>query len=358
MRVAKTLAVKDRTDIAVIVAPADAWGEAEDALCAEFQAAKVAVVAVLSQCDRVRPGRRPTVKQVVETSAATGTGLDLLRAALVASVPDGWLDPPAIVSDLLPPGGLCVLVVPIDKEAPKGRLILPQVQTIRDLLDGDQTAIVVKERELATTLKRLGQKPDLVVTDSQAFLKVCADVPEGVPVTSFSILFARYKGDLDAFVAGAQAIDRLRPGDRVLIAESCTHHAISDDIGRVKIPRWLTQYLGFEVRISTFSGHDFPADLADYRLAIHCGSCTTNRREVLARILRCRAAGVPITNYGVAIAKVQGLLERVLRPFPGAHDIATDIAPGARGQGLGVRADPATSQRLQYDEPHSLTPNP
>jgi [FeFe] hydrogenase H-cluster maturation GTPase HydF len=177
---------------------------------------------------------------------------------------------------------------------------------------------VVKERELATTLKRLGQKPDLVVTDSQAFLKVCADVPEGVPVTSFSILFARYKGDLDAFVAGAQAIDRLQPGDRVLIAESCTHHAISDDIGRVKIPRWLTQYLGFEVRISTFSGHDFPTDLADYRLAIHCGSCTTNRREVLARILRCRAAGVPITNYGVAIAKVQGLLERVLRPFPGA----------------------------------------
>lgn len=321
MRVAKTLRVKDRTDIAVVVAPADAWGDAEDALCAEFQAAKVPVVAVLNQCDRVRPARRPAAKQVVETSAATGAGLGLLRAALVASVPDGWLDPPAIVSDLLPPGGLCVLVVPIDKEAPKGRLILPQVQTIRDLLDGDQTAIVVKERELATTLRRLGRPPDLVVTDSQAFLKVCADVPDGVPVTSFSILFARHKGDLDAFVAGAQAIDRLRPGDRVLIAESCTHHAVSDDIGRVKIPRWLAQYLGFEVRISVFSGHDFPADLSDFRLAIHCGSCTTNRREVLARILRCHAAGVPITNYGVAIAKVQGLLERVLRPFPGALEI-------------------------------------
>lgn len=318
MRVQKSLAVKDRTDIAIIVAPADAWGAAEDALAAEFAAAKVPVVAVLNQCDRVRPGVQPALKHVVATSAVTGAGLDALRAALVSSVPDGWLDPPAIASDLLPPGGMCVLVVPIDKEAPKGRLILPQVQTIRDLLDGDQTAIVVKERELATTLKRLGRPPDLVVTDSQAFLKVCADVPDTVPVTSFSILFARYKGDLDAFVAGAQAIDRLRPGDRVLIAESCTHHAISDDIGRVKIPRWLGQYLGFEVRISAFSGHDFPADLAAYRLVIHCGSCTTNRREVLARILRCRAVGVPITNYGVAIAKVQGLLERVLAPFPSA----------------------------------------
>ncbi len=324
LRVEKTLRVKDRTDIALIVAPANGWSATEDTLAAEFQAAKVAVIAVFNQCDRVSAdpaviaALRARQLSVVQTSAVTGSGLDLLRAALVSAVPDGWLDPPAIVSDLLPPGGLCVLVVPIDKEAPKGRLILPQVQTIRDLLDGDQTAIVVKERELATTLKRLGRPPDLVVTDSQAFLKVCADVPEGVPVTSFSILFARYKGDLDAFVAGAQAIDQLKPDDRVLIAESCTHHPIGEDIGRVKIPRWLAQYLGFEVRISTYSGHDFPADLADFRLAIHCGSCTTNRREVLARILRCRAAGVPITNYGVAIAKVQGLLERVLRPFPGA----------------------------------------
>jgi len=319
LRVAKTLKVKDRTDIAIVVAPADAWGATEEALCTAFLAAGVPAIAVLSQCDRLRPGARPQrARQVVETSSVTGAGLDALRAALVASTPDGWLDPPAIASDLLPPGGLCVLVVPIDKEAPKGRLILPQVQIIRDLLDGDQTAVVVKERELATTLARLGRPPDLVVTDSQAFLKVCADVPDSVSVTSFSILFARYKGDLDAFVAGAQAIDALKPGDRVLIAESCTHHPIGEDIGRVKIPRWLQQYLGFEVQISTYSGHDFPSDLADFRLVIHCGSCTTNRREVLTRILRCRAAGVPITNYGVAIAKVQGLLERVLRPFPSA----------------------------------------
>lgn len=325
-RVAKSLAVQDRADIAVVVAPADGWGADEDALAARFQAAGVPVVAALNQRDRCAPpaglvaALRSRKLQVAETSAATGAGIGLLKAALVASAPDGWLDAPAIVSDLLPPGGLCVLVVPIDKEAPKGRLILPQVQTIRDLLDGDQTALVVKERELASTLATLGRKPDLVVTDSQAFLKVVADVPADVPVTSFSILFARNKGDLPLFVAGAQAIDRLQPGDRVLIAESCTHHPIGEDIGRVKIPRWLAQYLGFEVQVGVFSGHDFPADLADYRLAIHCGSCTTNRREVLARAMRCREAGVAITNYGVAIAKVQGLLERVLQPFPSALD--------------------------------------
>lgn len=332
-RVAKTLAVQDRTDIAVIVAPADAWGAAEDALATSFLVKGVAVVAALSQRDRCVPpadlvaALRKRKLQVVETSAATGAGIGLLKAALVASAPEGWLDAPAIASDLLPPGGLCVLVVPIDKEAPKGRLILPQVQTIRDLLDGDQIALVVKERELASTLASLGRKPDLVVTDSQAFLKVVADVPPEVPVTSFSILFARNKGDLDVFVAGAQAIDALKPGDRVLIAESCTHHPIGEDIGRVKIPRWLTQYLGFEVQVTVCSGHDFPADLASYRLAIHCGSCTTNRREVLARILRCRDAGVAITNYGVAIAKVQGLLERVLRPFPSALEACRSSAP-------------------------------
>jgi [FeFe] hydrogenase H-cluster maturation GTPase HydF len=323
-RVAKTLAVQDRTDIAVIVAPADAWAGDEDALADGFLARGVRVVAALNQCDRCAApaglitGLRQRTIQVAETSAVSGAGIGSLKAALVASAPDGWFDAPAIVSDLLPPGGLCVLVVPIDKEAPKGRLILPQVQTIRDLLDGDQIALVVKERELGSTLASLGRRPDLVVTDSQAFLKVVADVPPDIPVTSFSILFARNKGDLDTFVAGAQAIDRLRPGDRVLIAESCTHHPIGEDIGRVKIPRWLTQYLGFEVQVSVCSGHDFPADLGEYRLAIHCGSCTTNRREVLARILRCRDAGVAITNYGIAIAKVQGILDRVLAPFPSA----------------------------------------
>lgn len=318
LRIAKSRAVMDRTDIAIVAARADGWGEAEEQLVAEFAARQVPVVAALTHADCAAPARLPSCPQRVLCSATTGQGYDELRAALIASVPEGWLDPPAIASDLLPPGGLCVLVVPIDKEAPKGRLILPQVQTIRDLLDGDQAALVVKERELSALLARLARPPDLVVTDSQAFLKVCADVPPGVPVTSFSILFARYKGDLDAFVAGAAAIDRLRDGDRVLIAESCTHHAISDDIGRVKIPRWLTQYTGLALDIRHHAGHGFPDDLASFRLVIHCGACTTNRREVLSRIWRCREAGVPITNYGIAIAKSQGLLERVLAPFPSA----------------------------------------
>ncbi|MCS6970782.1 MAG: [FeFe] hydrogenase H-cluster maturation GTPase HydF [Planctomycetota bacterium] len=330
LRVAATRAVIDRTDIAIVAARADGWGEAEDALVAEFAARRVPAIAALTHADCCPVRRRPQGIPCVVCSAPTRQGYDELRAALIASVPEGWLDPPAIVSDLLPPGGLCVLVVPIDKEAPKGRLILPQVQAIRDLLDGDQIAVVVKERELAGALARLGRAPDLVVTDSQAFLKVCADVPPGVPVTSFSILFARYKGDLDILVAGAAAIDGLRDGDRVLIAESCTHHAISDDIGRVKIPRWLTQYSGRALVFQHHSGHGFPPDLASYRLVIHCGACTTNRREVLSRIWRCREAGVPITNYGVAIAKTQGLLERVLAPFPSALETLRRAADAAR----------------------------
>ncbi|MFM2092819.1 MAG: hypothetical protein RLZZ127_3308 [Planctomycetota bacterium] len=323
-RVARARRAMDRFDIALVAAPADGWGEPEDALAADLRAQGRAVVQVLTQSDRIAPHaplleRLRAAGAVVATSAVTGAGLGDLRAALVAAAPDGWIDPPALVSDLLPPGGLAVLVVPIDKEAPKGRLILPQVQTIRDLLDHDQMAVVVKERELADCLRRLGRAPDLVVTDSQAFLKVVADVPAGVPVTSFSILMARHRGDLASFVAGAAAIDGLRAGDRVLISESCTHHAIGDDIGRVKIPRWLEQYAGVPLDIQVCAGHDFPDDLTSYRLVVHCGACTTNRRAVLTRIARCRAAGVPITNYGVAIAKTMGILERVLEPFPGLH---------------------------------------
>jgi [FeFe] hydrogenase H-cluster maturation GTPase HydF len=211
-----------------------------------------------------------------------------------------------------------VLVVPIDKEAPKGRLILPQVQSIRDLLDTDSYCLVVKERELRDALARLNRPPKLVVTDSQAFLKVAADTPREIPLTSFSILFARYKGNLTALVAGALAIERLRPGDRVLIAEACSHHPIADDIGRVKIPRWLTSYVGGKLEFVTVQGHDFPADLDSFRLVVHCGACMLNRREMLNRILRCSAAGVAITNYGLAIAYSLGIFERALEPFPSA----------------------------------------
>jgi [FeFe] hydrogenase H-cluster maturation GTPase HydF len=211
-----------------------------------------------------------------------------------------------------------VLVVPIDKEAPKGRLILPQVQSIRDLLDSDSYCLVVKERELRDALARLNRPPRLVVTDSQAFLKVAADTPPEIPLTSFSILFARYKGNLTALVAGALAIERLRPGDRVLIAEACSHHPIGEDIGRIKIPRWLTQYVGGKMEFTSVQGHDFPDDLSPYKLVVHCAGCMWNRREMLSRILRCRQAGVPISNYGVTIAYSLGIFERALSPFPGA----------------------------------------
>ena len=227
------------------------------------------------------------------------------------------MDAPAIVGDLIAPGELVVLVVPIDLEAPKGRLILPQVQSIRDVLDHDSYCLVTKERELRDALERLKKPPALVVTDSQAFLRVAGDVPIDVPLTSFSILFARMKGDLQEFVNGAKAIDRLRSGDQVLVLEACTHHPIGEDIGRVKIPRWVRQYTGVALEFVHMQGHDFPADLSPYSLVIHCGSCMLNRREVMSRILRCREARVPITNYGVAITYSLGVLDRALSPFRG-----------------------------------------
>jgi [FeFe] hydrogenase H-cluster maturation GTPase HydF len=240
---------------------------------------------------------------------------------LLKSAPDEFINTPTILGDLVGPGEMAVLVVPIDKEAPKGRLILPQVQAIRDLLDSDAFCMVVKERELRRALDRLNAPPKLVVTDSQAFLKVAADTPANIPLTSFSILMARFKGDLTAQVEGALAIDRLRAGDRVLVAEACSHHPIGEDIGRVKIPRWLTQYVGGKLEFQHVQGHDFPADLSSYKLVIHCGACMWNRREMLSRILRCQQAGVPITYYGLTIAYSLGIFERALTPFPAAREI-------------------------------------
>jgi [FeFe] hydrogenase H-cluster maturation GTPase HydF len=209
-------------------------------------------------------------------------------------------------------------VVPIDLQAPRGRLILPQVQTIRDALDNDAAALIVKERELAPMLARLNRRPDIVICDSQAILKVSADVPKEVPCTTFSILFARQKGDLATLAAGSAQIDRLKSGDKALIAEACSHHPQQDDIGRVKIPRWLRQYLGVELEANVAAGRDFPENLTDYKLIIHCGSCMLTRREMLNRIQKAKEAGVPITNYGIAISFLQGVANRTLAPFPSA----------------------------------------
>ena len=336
-RVERTRRVFDRVDVAVIVAAGGeggGWGAFEDGLLAEFQQRRVPTLVVFNKTDLAPPPAAVRARlfeqgvRTVPTVASRGDGVAEVRAALVRLAPEDFINTPAIVGDLVPPGELVVLVVPIDKEAPKGRLILPQVQTIRDLLDNDAYCLVVKERELRDALAGLKRPPALVVTDSQAFLKVAADTPPDVPLTSFSILFARFKGDLVELVRGATAIDRLRPGDRVLVAEACSHHPIGEDIGRVKIPRWLTQYVGGALEFTTMSGHDFPPDLAAYRLVVHCGACVQNRREMLTRILRCRAAGVPITNYGLTIAYSLGIFERALTPFPAALGVYRERSRG------------------------------
>ncbi len=325
-RVQKTRQVFDRTDLGLLVVDAGAWGPLEEAILAELQSRQAAAVVVFNKSDLGPPPQalrdRLTAAKIpqVETVATDGRGVLALREALIAAVPEEFLRSPALVADLVPPGELAVLVVPIDLEAPKGRLIVPQVQAIRDLLDGDAYCLVVKERELRDALERLVRPPALVVTDSQAFLKVAGDTPPDVKMTLFSILFARQKGDLSQFVEGALAIERLRPGDRVLVAEACTHHPIGDDIGRVKIPRWLRQYVGGPLDITTTAGHDFPENLGEYRLVVHCGACMWNRREMLTRLWRCRLAGAPICNYGMTIAYTLGIFDRALEPFPDAME--------------------------------------
>jgi [FeFe] hydrogenase H-cluster maturation GTPase HydF len=327
MRVERTRAVLDRTDVALLVTEAGCWTPFEEDLLAELRDRSIPTIVVFNKIDQATPagdirGRLEALATPsADTNAATGEGILDLREVLIRIVPDDFINAPAILSDLVPPGEMAVLVVPIDKEAPKGRLILPQVQTIRDLLDGDSFCMVVKEPELREALARLRRPPAIVVTDSQAFLEVAADTPADVPLTSFSILFSRYKGDLSEFVRGAMEIDSLRSGDRILVAEACSHHPIADDIGRTKIPRWLTQYVGGSLDFTTVQGHDFPEDLSSYRLVVHCGACMINRREMLSRVLRCRRAGVAITNYGMAIAYSLGLFDRALGPFPAAKEI-------------------------------------
>ena len=334
LRVQKTRQVFDRTDLGVLVADAAEWGEFEERTLGEFVARGTPAIVVFNKVDLNEPlasvidELQAKGVPVVRTAATSGAGILDFRQALLDNAPDDFVNNPTILADLVGPGEIAILVAPIDKEAPKGRLIMPQVQSIRDLLDNDAYCMVVKERELRTALENLRKPPKLVVTDSQAFLKVAADTPRDVPLTSFSILFSRFRGDLLSQVQGTLAIDSLRTGDRVLIAEACSHHPIAEDIGRVKIPRWLTQYVGGKLEFTHVQGHDFPDDVSPYKLVVHCGACTVNRREVLSRIMRCRQAGVPFTNYGLAIAFSLGIFERALEPFPAALEVYRT----ARGQ--------------------------
>jgi [FeFe] hydrogenase H-cluster maturation GTPase HydF len=324
-RIKKSIEVIKRTDVGIIVAEPGQWGRFEQELADKFLALEIPVIIALNKIDKKAPtaAELEILKQhciaLCPISALNNEGIIELRKAIIDTAPEEFFTSPAIVSDLVKPGGTAVLVVPIDKEAPKGRLILPQVQTIRDLLDGDAAAIICKERELKRMLDKLGFKPDIVVTDSQAFLKVAADTPNEIPMTSFSILFARLKANLVEMVRGAMEIERLGAGDKVLICESCTHHPITEDIGTVKIPRWLGQYVGGRLQIGHCRGADWPDNLSEYKLIIHCGGCMWNRRQMLSRTMEAKAAGVAMTNYGLTIAYTLGIFERALGPFPAAY---------------------------------------
>ena len=324
LRNERTKRMFDRVDLGIIVAEGDCWGEYEEFICAEVRRRDIPLLIVFNKSDVSALDSEIELKvqqsggEYLQVSALSGKNIAEVRRALLRLAPDEFVNTPAILGDLVPAGEMCVFVVPIDKEAPKGRLILPQVMSIRDILDNDSYCMVVKERELRAALERLKIPPKLVVTDSQAFLKVAADTPPEVMMTSFSILFARFKGDLNLQVAGTMAIESLQPGDKILVAESCSHHSIADDIGTVKIPRWLTQYVGGELDFQHVQGHDFDLDLSEYKLVIHCGACMTNRREVLNRIMRCQEQGVPVTNYGLTIAYSLGIFERGVAAVSGS----------------------------------------
>ena len=313
-RVEKTMKVINRIDVAIIVCDFNGIDDYEKELIKKFEELKIPYLIVENKCD-IKKVKLSGYDNVLYTSVKDDEALVFkFKEALVKLLPEDFVNSPKIAGDLVPPQSTVILVIPIDKEAPKGRIILPQVQTIRDLLDSNCMPYVVKETELKQAIENLKTPPALVITDSQAFKKVSEIVPQDIPLTSFSILFARLKGDLDEFTKGAEAIENLKDGDMVLILESCTHHAIEDDIGRVKIPNLLRKRTGKNLVIHNYAGHDFP-DVKDYKLIIHCGACMTNRREVLSRILIANKSGVPITNYGVAISYCLGILPRAVKIF-------------------------------------------
>ena len=328
LRVKKSYQVLNRTDTAVLVLDGTAGVSQEDAaLLEQIRRKKLPYIIVLNKKDalsdpaveeqenRVRAQLDLSEEQLLSVSAADGTGINELKERLACLAQEEGAER-YIVRDLIGPSDLVVLGVPIDKAAPKGRLILPQQQTVRDILEADAVSGVVKENELRGTLERLGEKPKLVITDSQAFRKVSEDTPEDMLLTSLSILFARYKGNLEEAVRGVAALDTLQDGDTILISEGCTHHRQCDDIGTVKIPRWIREYTGKEIRFETTSGTEFPDELGKYKLVVHCGGCMLNEREMRYRLACARDQGVPMTNYGILIAHTQGILKRSVQVFP------------------------------------------
>ncbi|MCL2791048.1 MAG: [FeFe] hydrogenase H-cluster maturation GTPase HydF [Desulfobulbus sp.] len=315
LRMRKTRQVLGKTDIAVLVVDGlEGLHETDEDLIRLFQQEKIPYLVAFNKSD-LMPEEPEAGLEGIYVSAVTPKNIGPLKEKIASLARSGTPAPP-LVSDLVGASDIAVLVVPIDSAAPKGRLILPQQQVIRDLLEADAIALVVKEHGLREALRKLGGKPRLVITDSQVFAKVSAETPRDVALTSFSILFARYKGLLADAVQGVQVMDQLKDGDTILISEGCTHHRQCDDIGTVKLPRWLRDYTGRQLDFAFTSGGEFPEDLSPYRLIIHCGGCMLNAREVLSRQKRARLQQVPITNYGIAIAHMQGILKRSLEVFP------------------------------------------
>lgn len=323
LRIQKTYQILNKTDIALVVIDATVgMTDADAAILMRIQEKEIPYLLVWNKADQLGTdaelkgdfaGSIPKEHSIL-ISASTGSHIHELKEKLASLVPTQGNDR-RIVSDLIRPGDFVVLVVPIDKAAPKGRLILPQQQTIRDILDTGATAIVTRDTELSDTLNRLGELPSLVITDSQAFEKVAKLTPSEVPLTSFSILFARYKGNLNTVVNGARVLDMLKDQDTVLICEGCTHHRQCEDIGTVKLPRWIREHTGKSLNFVFTSGTEFPTDLRPYRMIIHCGGCTLNEREMQFRLKCAEDAGIPITNYGTAIAYMKGILERSIQVF-------------------------------------------
>jgi len=315
LRVQKTQQVLNKTDVAVLVVDAVAGKSPEDKeLLRQFEKRGIPHIVAYNQCDRLAELPQPGPNEIYVSATQNIRIYELKEKIAALSVTDTPNRP--IVRDLLAPCDLVVLVTPIDSAAPKGRLILPQQQTIRDILDADAVAVVTKEFQLRDALESLGKPPRMVITDSQVFAKVSAEVPPNIPLTSFSILFARHKGILETAVRGAAVLDTLQDGDRVLIAEGCTHHRQCDDIGTVKLPRWIGKHTGKQIRFDFVSGGDFPQDLQPYRLVVHCGGCMLREREILYRRDSAAEQKIPMTNYGIAIAHMQGILKRCISVFP------------------------------------------
>ena len=353
-RIEKTRQVIGRSDIGVLVTESGVWGDFEEKLLAELRSHGIPVLVALNKADLGLPELKHLIRfeqeklPYVELVATTGEGVDAFRARLQEIAPAEFAESSVLLRDLVGPDETAVLVMPFDKEAPKGRIKQLQAQSIRELIDGEASCVVVNDAGLKRVLDNLKTPPSIVVTDAQVFVRVALTTPDSIPLTAFSILLSRLKGDLVAQTRAAITIDFLRSGDKVLVAESCTHHPIEEDIGRVKVPRWIEHYVGAELQFTHVKGRDFPQDLSPYKLVIHCGACMWNRQEMLNRIHECHRQGVPITNYGLVIAYAQGILERALKPFPealaayyearNAHPILLEVSnpPHAHGSSMSM----------------------